>query len=180
MTGFGNSLSLAALGLSQKPRVFVSYHHENDQDGYNRFTRLFANAYDIVTDSSLDRRIDSDDAEYVERRIRENYIKGTSLTVVLCGRETWKRRYVDWEICATLYLKHALLGICLPSHIPNQNGNYSVPSRLHQNIESGYAAWTGWTDNPTAFASAMNQARLKASQTSMIVNSAKKLGRSHS
>lgn len=177
MTGFGNTLSRAALGLSQKPRVFVSYHHDNDQNGYSSFTRLFDHAYDIVTDSSLDRKIDSDDAEYVERRIREKHIKGTSLTIVLCGRETWKRKYVDWEICATLYLKHALLGICLPSHVPDPNGKYSVPKRLHQNIERGYAHWIGWTNDPTAFASAMNQARLTAGKTSLIANGEPKMGR---
>jgi len=46
---------------------------------------------DIFTDKSLERRIDSEDADYLRRTIRENNISGSSLTIVLCGAETWKR-----------------------------------------------------------------------------------------
>ena len=101
-SGYG----LYGLGILPKPpvkrKIFVSYHHDNDQAYYNEFSRFFSDQYDAIQDSSLDRLIDSDDTEYVMRRIRENYITGTSCTVVLCGPQTRWRKYVDWEIKATL------------------------------------------------------------------------------
>jgi hypothetical protein len=68
----------------------------------------------VITDTSIDRRIGSDDVDYHQQVIREQHITGSSVTVVLCGAETWKRRWVDWEIQMTLNKRHALLGICLP------------------------------------------------------------------
>lgn len=127
----------------RRPRVFVSYHHANDQHWYYRFTSLFSDTYEIITDWSLDRVIDSDDCEYVERRIRENNIVGTSCTILLCGLETWKRKYVDWEIYATLYKQHALLGLVLPT--ANER---LFPYRFDDNIKTGYAGWIGWTNDP--------------------------------
>ena len=177
----GQSLSAAALSelLRQrvKPRVFVSYHHENDQRWYDEFNRLFSGTYDVVTDRSLDRAVDSDNAEYVERRIRESHIAGTSCTIVLVGAETWKRKYVDWEIHATLYKKHGLLGINLPTNPKQLSGKYTVPSRLHKNIVSGFAGWMQWTNDPAALTAAIDDARNRSSGTTLIVNSDQKMRR---
>ncbi len=85
-------------------KVFISYHHRGDQEWSNRFTKLFAEHYEIFYDNSLDGRIRSDDPEYIHRAIREDHIVGSSITIVLCGAETWKRKYVDWEIHSTLHL----------------------------------------------------------------------------
>lgn len=153
-----------------KPKVFVSYHHDNDQRWYDQFTRLFADAYDLVTDRSLGACVESDDCEYVMRVIREQYLTGTSVTIVLCGNETWKRKYVDWEIKATLDKEHALLGIQLPTLIAGINGQVTVPDRLSQNIHNGYAHWIAWTTDPVSLSSAIQAARTRAANTRLIVN----------
>jgi len=70
-----------------KPRVFVSYHHGNDQPWYDRFAVVFGGAYEVFTDRSLRDSIHSDNTEYVMRVIREQYITGSSVTIVLCGSE---------------------------------------------------------------------------------------------
>ena len=77
---------------------FVSYQHHGDRPYYLEFARFFSDAYEAVEDHSVEREIDSDDAEYVSRCIRENYITGTSCTIVLCGPTTSQRKFVDWEI----------------------------------------------------------------------------------
>src|SRR5207248_1595735 len=82
--------------------IFVSYHHQADQYYYNQFASVFSNTYRVIQDNSLRYGINSDDAEYVMRRIREEYLTGTSCTIVLCGKETHLRKFVDWEIKATL------------------------------------------------------------------------------
>jgi hypothetical protein len=48
--------------------------------------------------------INSGDSDYVMRCIREKKIAGTSCTVVLIGKCTWARRYVDWEIAVLTWV----------------------------------------------------------------------------
>lgn len=85
-----------------KHKIFVSYHHHGDQAYYDAFSKAFHDTYNVIYDNSLERSIDSDDVNYVMRRIRENHITGTSCTIVLVGAESPKRKYIDWEISATL------------------------------------------------------------------------------
>ena|SRR3982750_4187518 len=149
-----------------KRKVFVSYHHGNDQYYYNEFFRIFAGTYEVLRDNSLDRRINSDNADYVIRCIRENYITGSSCTFVLCGLETPWRKFVDWEIKATLDAEHGLIGVNLPTNRLNANGNYPVPDRLYDNINSGYVLWTHWseiTGTPQLLSQWIEEARVKPS-----------------
>lgn len=144
-----------------KPRVFVSYHHRGDQKYYDAFSKTFCDAYDVITDNSLEREVDSDDVDYVMRRIRENFITGSSCTIVLVGADTWGRKYVDWEIKATLDKEHGLIGVQLPTLIAGPSGTVSVPDRLNDNIRSKFAPWITWsaiTASPQACATYVQQA----------------------
>lgn len=127
-----------------KRKIFVSYHHQNDQWYYNEFSRIFSDSYNVIQDNSLDRVIDSDDSEYVMRRIREEYLTGSSCTFVLCGPYTPQRKFVDWEIKATLDKNHGLIGISLPNNPVTPWNTVYVPGRLSENIYSGYALWLDW------------------------------------
>jgi len=155
-------------GLRTQPAkrsIFVSYHHGGDRAYYDAFSRLFANSYQLVGDNSVERTIDCDDAEYVIRKIREDYITGSSCTVVLCGAETPNRKFVDWEIKATLDKQHGLVGVYLPTNPALPNGNVVVPARLFDNIQSGYAIWANWsglTLNPTALPRLVEEANGKS------------------
>lgn len=146
--------SLIEMMLTRRS-IFVSYHHALDQAYYDAFSHLFSDIYGIIRDHSLDRTLDTDDPEYVIRRSRERYISGSSCTIVLCGPQTPLRKYVDWEIKATLDAEHGLIGINLPHNPRNQFGRVVVPSRLHDNINSGYAVWLQWaaisTGDPLVF-----------------------------
>jgi hypothetical protein len=124
---------------SAKRSIFVSFHHGGDRAYYDAFSKLFADTYDVIQDNSVEREIDSDDAEYVIRKIREEFITGSSCTVVLCGTQTPQRKFVDWEIKATLDKEHGLIAVQLPS-----NSDFLVPERLMDNVTSGYAVWTNW------------------------------------
>ena len=75
-----------------------------------RITIRFRRNFPLTGVSSPTRFIDSDDTEYVMRRIRENYNSGASGTFVLCGSDTPERKYVDWEIKATLDDRHGPVG----------------------------------------------------------------------
>src|SRR5262249_14958751 len=102
--GSGGVLGLAPI----KRKVFISYHHGGDRAFYDLFSNTFCDQYDVFYDNSPDRAIDSDDADYIRWRLSEKHITNTSCTIVLVGRNTWGRRFVDWEIDATLEQKHGL------------------------------------------------------------------------
>jgi len=135
---------LSGLG-AVKRKVFVSYHHGNDRNYYDAFIKSFSNTYDVVHDNSVERAVNSDNTDYVIRKIRENYITGSSCTIVLCGPQTPWRKFVDWEIKATLDKQHALIGVNLPTNPLNTDNKYTVPDRLLHNIQSGFAVWIDWT-----------------------------------
>ena len=131
--------------------VFISYHHGNDQHYCDSFRNTFCNDFmQIFTDRSLQNSLDSEDPTYIDRTVREKYIHGSSVTVVLCGRDTYLRKYIDWEIADTLLYDHALLAVILPdceTYYDPQNFQlrYRVPPRLQDNLTSGYAHSIFWT-----------------------------------
>jgi hypothetical protein len=170
MTGglFGWGLGIQG---AVKRKVFISYHHGGDQAHYDAFSQTFHDTYDVISDNSLERRIDSEDVEYVERRIRENYVTGSSCTIVLVGAHTWGRKYVDWEIKATLDKEHGLIGVQLSTLRAGPSGTVTVPDRLNDNIHSGYALWitsAAITANAQACASYIERANARDKR--LIVN----------
>lgn len=172
------SSSLESLFRPRRRRIFVSYHHGGDQGFYELFSAYFCDRLELLTDNSLERAVDSDDHEYVMRRIRENYLTGSSCTVVLCGARTQTRKYVDWEILASLNQGMALVGVLLPSIQFGTNGGTFKPQRLQDNIDSGYAVWVNWADiaaNPAALVTAIEGALTRPSRLS--VNSAPRMTR---
>lgn len=123
-----------------KHKVFISYHHE-DQEEVEAFIKEFDENKDVFITRALGVDIEQDiinstNTDYVMRRIRELYLKDSTVTIVLIGKCTWARRYVDWEIQASLrqgetVIPNGLLGIKLPSY--NSNG---YPDRLNKNLKS--------------------------------------------
>lgn len=166
---------LAALETPVKHKIFVSYYHWLDQGYYEAFSKHFHDKLDAINDRSLDEEIDSDDVEYVMRTIREKHLTGTSCTLVLIGAETHKRKYVDWEISATLDKEHGLIGVYLPTATRSADGKIIVPDRFYDNFISGYASIVSW-EAITASAEALDT-YLKAAKeksSSLIDNSRKK------
>ena len=70
-------------------------------------------------------------------QIRNKYLEDTTVTIVLIGKCTHSRRYVDWEIKSSLrqgtYTPNGLLGILLPS----QGNSAYLPPRFKENWEKG-------------------------------------------
>ncbi len=87
-------------------KVFISYHRDNKAD-VEDFIDTFDHERDVFIARALGTDmggdiIDSDDIDYVMRRIRELYLKDSTVTIVMIGRCTWARRYVDWELQSSL------------------------------------------------------------------------------
>ena len=75
----------------------------------DEFIRTFDHDRDVFvaraigTDEAMETLIGSDDTDYVMRRIREKYLSGTTVTLVFIGKDTWARKFVDWELAASLH-----------------------------------------------------------------------------
>lgn len=149
-----NALAAALLYGTKRPKVFVSYHHGAHSNHYQLFSELMHDRLELLTDCSLEERINSDDNDYVRRAIRERFIDGTSCTVVLCGATTYGRKFVDWEINDTLLRKHGLIGVAMPDIPSTLLTGCQWPERLEDNLKSGFAAFTTWRNllaDPGAF-----------------------------
>lgn len=139
-------------------KVFISYHHANDQFYKDKFVRLFDDRYDVFIDGSVGDGDISDglQTETIRQKIRDKYLRDTSVTLVLIGTETWKRKHIDWEISSSLRHtqlnpRSGLLGLLLPSHPDYNKGKFHpniIPPRLADNLQNGYATVYDWSDNP--------------------------------
>ena len=101
-------------------KVFASFHHK---DEYYREAFIKMMDTDIIDKSVGDGDIDDDrlTTDTIRGKIRDEFIRDATVTVVLVGRCTWQRKHVDWEIGSSLRAtklnsRCGLLGILLPSH----------------------------------------------------------------
>ncbi len=127
------------------PRVrrkcFVSYHSD-DVDDVDRFISRFGPRNFIKRGITLPEEvIQSTNTDYVLRRIRQLYIQDSTVTIVLMGPCTWSRRFVDWEIQASLRRPadgrpNGLIGILVDSRT-----RPALPPRFKLNRDSGYAKY---------------------------------------
>ena len=113
-------------------KVFVSYSHRLDQGAADAFRRLFADERDVFVDKSIREDIGELANESIKARLRA-LIRDASVTVVLIGRDTGGRSWVDWEIYNSLRRRfqndrNGLLGVYIP------NKQHWVPQRLLDNV----------------------------------------------
>lgn len=119
-----------------KRKVFISYYH-GDQKYVNDFVRDFGDVFIPKTvgvkDGDFD--FDSSSPEYIMRKIREQKLEDSTVTIVLIGNCTHSRRYIDWEIKASLQqgqsLPNGLIAINLP-YLGNKGAN--LPPRFSENL----------------------------------------------
>lgn len=84
-------------------KVFISYHHANDQAYKEALTQLNRN-YGLFIDLSVDTRDIGEnlDDQAIRQIIRDDYLKDSVVTIVLVGIETKNRKHVDWEIYSSM------------------------------------------------------------------------------
>lgn len=163
--------------LPVKRKVFISYYHDEDQYYRDEFERLFGDMF--INKSVKPGDIDSDlSTDYIKRLIQEDYITDSSVILILCGLNTWKRKHVDWEISAGLNKKvggySGLLGLHLPTHPDYQNENWhedNIPPRLVDNLKTGFASIYDWTTNRANIKKYIETAFKNRLKSSLIDNS---------
>ncbi len=102
-------------------KVFISYHHDNDRP-YKDGLVEFAEKNQIFIDASVDTGDipDNISSESVRKKIRDEYLRDSTVTIVLVGTETRRRKHIDWEIHSSMYdgsvnRRSGIVVIMLPS-----------------------------------------------------------------
>jgi len=144
--------------MFERHNVFISYHHKNDQYYKDQFEFLFSNIYDIletkaVSEGDINPNLKT---ETIRQKIRDEFIRTATVTIVLIGSETWKRKHIDWEISSSIRdtkynSRTGLIGIILPTYSRTDTTKYNkctIPPRLQDNIDSGFAKIYNWSKDP--------------------------------
>lgn len=102
-------------------KVFISYHHENDQYYKERLVDM-GERWGLFVDRSVH---PGDipkhwDAQKIRQKIRDDNLRDTSVTILLCGEQTRHRKHIDWELASSMIdgevnKRSGILVITLPS-----------------------------------------------------------------
>lgn len=101
-----------------------------------------------MIDKSLNIPINSTDEEYIMRKIREDYLSDSTVTIVLIGQKSseyqgeYEQRFIKRELQTSLYngvgnTKNGILGVVLPSmysSIYQGSGTCSVCGNTHNYV----------------------------------------------
>ena len=85
-------------------KVFISYHHQNDQWYKDELVR-WGEGNAIFVDKSVDTGDISDELsdQRIREKIRDDYLRDSTVTILLVGIETSRRKHVDWELYSSMY-----------------------------------------------------------------------------
>lgn len=163
---------------STRHRCFVSYHVA-DQDEVEQFIKDYGTEFipTVVGVTADDDFVNSDDTDYIMNRIREEYLGSTTVTMVMIGGCTWARRFVDWEIYASLrayntYPISGLVAISLPSMATASSKR--LPPRLADNVDDDrkYARWWKYPSSGAGLRKMSDEAfEARSSKVALIDNS---------
>lgn len=85
-------------------RVFISYHHRNEQFlkeallVLNKTHKLFVDC--SVSTGDVDENLPP---QKIRQTIRRNYLSESTVLILIVGRETQYRKHVDWELYSSMY-----------------------------------------------------------------------------
>lgn len=105
-------------------KVFISYYHTEDQ-GFKNFLINSNYKYNLFEDWSVNDG-DIDDTglsdEQIRIKIRDEFMRESTVLILLCGKNTKRRKHIDWEIHTAMFNteKNPKMGI-LVVNLPDTN-----------------------------------------------------------
>ena len=123
------------MSTQQKRRVFLSFAYE-DIAQVNGLRGLIHNPNHELDayDESVRELIDSQNADYIKRRIKEK-IRRSSITVCLISTTTYQSKWVDWELDESIRQGNAIIAMALKGV-----GRATLPTLIHQR-QIHFHAW---------------------------------------
>jgi hypothetical protein len=167
--------------METKHSVFISYYHNKDEYWRQYFEQIFGNLFinKSIKIGDIDKKLN---AQIVREYIYTNYIAGVSVLVVLVGEKTYCRKHIDWEISGALMQNtgnaSGLVGLCLPTHPEYKQREYNfdlIPSRLVDNLKSGYAQFYDWTEDENIVAKWIEEAAKSRTKNRYFINNSRPL-----
>lgn len=124
-------------------KCFISFKKEDE--GYKKEIQRWNEDYKVdMIDKSLNEAIDSENPDYVMRKIREDYLSDSTVTIFLIGTNSAEvlgveeQQYIKRELQASLYngdgnTRNGILGVVLPNmYSAIYKGTYEC-STCHKN-----------------------------------------------
>lgn len=131
-------------------KVFISHHHQNDQS-YKESLSRFGEENGIFLDRSVDTGDISDELsdERIREKIRDEYLRDSTVTILLVGTDTWRRKHIDWEVYSSMFdgpinKKSGVLVINLPS-VDNGYAWAAHGSDEQALVYPDRSNWQNWT-----------------------------------
>lgn len=131
-------------------KTFISYHHENDQV-YKEHLSYLAYQFNVFEDCSVEvGDIDEElSSETIRRIIRDDYLRDTKVTILLCGTETRFRKHIDWEIKSSMIdgevnKRSGILIIDLPS-TSSTRWTAKLPNEKEEIYWDYFGGWTSYS-----------------------------------
>ncbi|MGY2067015.1 TIR domain-containing protein [Blastococcus sp. SYSU DS0619] len=117
-------------------KCFLSYHAADAEEVLG-----FVESFDSVFIPKClgvdedDPWIDSEDTDYIMDRVRDKYLSESTVTIVLVGKCTWARKFVDWEIYSSLRRDRVnRLNGLLAIQLPSVAAGVTLPDRVSDNV----------------------------------------------
>ena len=114
-------------------KLFISYRADDEGTKYKNTLVMWSkndNGYfDIkFEDTSIGVSINSEDANYIKRRIKEK-IEESKTVLVLIGKETHKSEWVEWEIEKASELNKKLVAVKIDNSYISPNAIFGKGAR---------------------------------------------------
>ncbi len=155
--------------MAVRHKCFISYDTA-DKKAVDDFCDKFDGVFIRRGLKMEDDIIDSNNTDYVMQRIRQLYLHDSTVTIVLVGKCTWARRFVDWEVQSSLRISQSapppngLIAIQL------WNSYKSLPNRVNLNVESGYAKFYTYPSTTSNLSNIIDEAFRNRSNSDLIQN----------
>lgn len=142
--------------MAVRHKCFISYHF-SDKEALDLFYTDFEGDFIHRSKPIAEDIINSDNQEASIGKIRELYLQDSTVTIILVGRDTWSRKFVDWEVQASLHIPkngspNGLLAIQL------WESHKTLPKRVELNVNSGYAKYYKYPSSTAVLAKMVDEA----------------------
>ena len=128
-TLFPPGSGLFATGMASQAasrhKVFISFCHKDQR--YKDALVMLGKVHDIFVDKSVDTGdiLENQTDERIRTEIRDDYLRDSTVTIVLIGADTKRRKHVDWEIHSSMYdgktnKRSGILAVNLPTLPPRE------------------------------------------------------------
>ncbi|MBV6491811.1 MAG: hypothetical protein CNCCGFBP_02462 [Fimbriimonadaceae bacterium] len=137
--------------MAVRHKCFISYHHANDQSYRDSLVR-WSDENGIFIDASVDSG-DIDDSltdQRIREKIRDEYLRDSTVTILLCGTETKNRKHIDWELYSSMFdgsvnKKSGILVV----NLPVVGETYFHAGHGQQEKSALYSSTTTWVNIDT-------------------------------